>query len=145
LITPSGSIAVWWPRDPQANLFLEGDVVGVNSQGLLDANTTNAELVGVVASKRGIIGRFPEESEATGNFIIQQGFARVKVAGPIHGGQWLIPSGRNDLCATVLANRQPQDFHRIAMVQANEIEEPQSSVLVRLIQAYCFFLPAFHQ
>ncbi len=47
--------SIWWPRDPQYPAFEEGDMVGINQQGLLDRNISDPQFAGIYTSIRSSI------------------------------------------------------------------------------------------
>jgi hypothetical protein len=88
--------AEWLERVDGTPKMRYGQVVGIKG-GKISFNTSEADHIRVISSKPGIIGNLPAASQkAKYEKVAFMGQVKVKVAGPVSVGDYIIPSGNND-------------------------------------------------
>ena len=103
------------PRLHSDERIEKGDVVGVFS-GKVSKRTTGAQHVMVVSSRPAVVGNSaPEEQEEAYEEVAFLGQAEVKVRGPVHVGDFILASGRNDGTGVAVAPEalQARDLSRL--------------------------------
>jgi hypothetical protein len=92
----AGDYAEWLEKVDPAEQITFGDVVGVFG-GQITRKTEGADQVLVVSFKPIVLGNMPAEGqEKLSEKVAFMGQVPVKVLGPAHKGDYIIPSGRND-------------------------------------------------
>lgn len=108
LCSASGDFAEWHRRSPsETQPFEEGDVVGLDKDGLLTRRTGGAHQVGVISRRAIIEGSAPPSSERIEDYdlIAYSGRVGVRVRGPWSAGDFLTPSGVEDGTAVAVLRR----------------------------------------
>ena len=94
--TGAADYAEWLERIEGEPKMRFGQVVGIKA-GKISLNTSDADHIRVISSKPGIIGNLPAAPEkAKYEKVAFMGQVKVKVAGPVSVGDYIIPSGNND-------------------------------------------------
>jgi hypothetical protein len=92
----AGDYAEWLEKVDPAEPISFGDVVGVFG-GQITRKTEGADQVLVVSFKPIVLGNMPAEGqEKLSEKVAFMGQVPVKVLGPAHKGDYIVPSGRND-------------------------------------------------
>ncbi len=89
-------VALWLPKRDPSEVMAPGDLIGV-VDGQATRDTAAAERVLVVAGSAMLAGADPGQ-EQRGGYVLATvlGLASVRVNGPLHAGDFIVPSGRND-------------------------------------------------
>jgi hypothetical protein len=93
--TGAADYAEWLERKEGEPKMRFGQVVGVRG-GKISLNTSNADHFRVVSSKPGVVGNMPKTGQSKYEKIAFMGQVKVKIAGPVAIGDYIIPSGNND-------------------------------------------------
>lgn len=108
-------IALWLPKRDPTEPLAAGDLVGV-TDGLASRDTSRASHLFVVAGNALLAGNDPG-SEARPGFVLVTvlGLAQARVAGPLHAGDLVVPSGQNDGLGVAVAPQAlaPDQFTRV--------------------------------
>ena len=95
--TANGDFAEWRRRDPLAREFEEGDIIGVDSAGLLTLQTVGMKQVGVISRRAAVEGSCPAADEQhLFDLVAYSGHVPVKLRGHCRPGDIIIPSGLAD-------------------------------------------------
>ena len=93
----NGDFAEWRRRDPLAREFEEGDIIGVDSAGLLTLQTVGMKQVGVISRRAAVEGSCPAADEQhLFDLVAYSGHVPVKLRGHCRPGDIIIPSGLAD-------------------------------------------------
>lgn len=93
---PGTEVALWLPKRDPAEAMKPGDLIGV-VDGQATRDTSAAERVLVVAGSAMLAGADPGQEQRDGYVLATVlGLASVRVSGPLHAGDFIVPSGRND-------------------------------------------------
>ncbi len=92
-----------------------GDIVGVVA-GRVTRRTAGAHRVMVITGRPAVLGNLPPEDQAEGYVPVAfVGQVPVKVWGPVHAGDYILPSGREDGTGVAVAPEAlaPEDASRV--------------------------------
>lgn len=95
--------------------FKPGDIVGIHS-GQISLHTNGADQVMVITDQALVVGNQPQSNDE-----IQSGYEKVSfigqvpvyIRGPVHSGDWIIPSGKNDGIGLAISNEEVQPHHQL--------------------------------
>lgn len=127
----SGDYAEWLPKEDPEQAFSPGEVVGIKG-GYITRNTSDAELVLAISNKPIVLGNMPPEGkESAYDKVAFLGQVPVKVIGNVKIGDYIIPSGDNNGCASaVSADRiTAEDFSKIIGIAWSASESPLVSYI----------------
>lgn len=94
--TGAADYAEWLERMEEEPKMRFGQIVGVKG-GKISLNTSEADHFRVVSSKPGIVGNMPKaELKSKFEKVAFMGQVKVKIAGSVAIGDYIIPSGNND-------------------------------------------------
>ncbi|MEZ4767079.1 MAG: hypothetical protein R2844_01470 [Caldilineales bacterium] len=116
LAGPGNEIALWLPKLDPAVTMTPGDLVGV-VEGKATLDTTDAARVFVASTGPMLTGNDPGEDARAGYVLVTVlGLTQVRISGPVHPGDLILPSGRGDgIGVAVRADAlQPQQLALIA-------------------------------
>ncbi|MCX6306891.1 MAG: hypothetical protein NT040_18145 [Bacteroidetes bacterium] len=112
----SGDYAEFLERENHDEDYRFGMVVGVKG-GKVSLNTTDAEQVMVVSAAPVVLGNLPPNRDEEKNFekIAFMGQVPVIVLGPVHSGDYLVPTGKENGTAMAVSpdNLQIKDVRKI--------------------------------
>ena len=123
--TGAADYAEWLERMEGEPKMRFGQVVGIKA-GKISLNTSDADHIRVISSKPGIIGNLPAAPEkAEYEKVAFMGQVKVKVAGPVAVGDYIIPSGNNDGFGFAVnpANMKIGDYTKIVGVAWEAAED----------------------
>ncbi|MEO0423483.1 MAG: hypothetical protein AAF184_14195 [Pseudomonadota bacterium] len=136
LVSGGADLAECLPLAPGTPAVEAGDVVGVH-QGQLRLETADAERVMVVTDRAAVVGN--AHGDGTAPRVALMGQVPVKVRGPVHAGDLLLPSPAADGTAIALAPREvvPEQVEQII----GQAWASDDSAELKRINAAISFLP----
>ena len=94
--TTGSDFAEYLPLASDSDNIEAGDIVGITG-GFISKEITPESQVRVISSAPGVLGNFPgKEQEHLFRKVAFLGQVPVKVQGPVHRGDFILPSGKND-------------------------------------------------
>jgi len=94
--TTGSDFAEYLPLARSSEIIEAGDIVGLTGR-YISKNILPGSQVRVISSAPGVLGNYPgEEREHLFRKVAFLGQVPVKVRGPVHRGDFIIPSGKND-------------------------------------------------
>lgn len=108
--------AEWLPQSDPAESLAFGDIVGVHG-GTITRRTDGAEHLLVISESPIVLGNHPldDQREKEGHPVAFLGQTRVRVAGAVQKGDYILPSGNHDGFGVAVSpdSLRPGDYARI--------------------------------
>lgn len=141
-MTQGADYAEYLPKTDPKESIDKGDIVGIVN-GKVSKNTQGAQQVMVRSSAASVAGNWPGQ-ENVHNFALVSFFGQVpvKVVGPVHKGDYIVPSEANDGTGVAVAPQEvsPEKIHLIVGT-AWEGSDKMSVKLIHTAVGFHFSLP----
>ncbi len=124
--TTGGDYAEYIQQVDELESIDGGDVVGIVN-GRVTLKTDSADRIMVITDRPAVLGNMPDpDHEDRYERVAFVGQVRVSVVGPVHAGDFLLPTGRNDGTAMAIPSRdlRASDLNRIAAVAWESSDDP---------------------